>query len=290
LSLNRAPAHVVLLGDSTLDNLIWVNRSVADSVVGRLRAGLREHFAPAAPLVTNCAADGFTSGDVLRGAVPAVSGGARAAAGEPFPGWEANEIFRPLEALDALQKESAPCSHAVVSVGGNDFLEALSRQRPLAETAAEFSANLAAIIARMENTAAPPRIVLMLQYRPCLATDAEGHGVYRAIDRAIPGEAPPLAKLNQLMESVYRPILAAARARRIAVVDLPRAMDPADPDLFVNQIEPSAKSSALIAAILVHLLASHDFAGPSRLYRTDAAGGFQSELNDASAPWTIRRA
>lgn len=288
--MNRAPSHVVLLGDSTLDNLVWVNRSVADSVVGRLRAGLRKHFAPVVPQVTNCAADGFTSGDVLHGAVPAVSGEAWAAAGEMFPGWEAHEIFRPLDALDKMQKKSAPCSHAVVSVGGNDFLEALSGQCPLAETAAAFSANLAAIIARIENTAAPPRIVLMFQYRPCLAADAEGHGVYQAIDRAIPGGAAPLAKLNQLMESVYRPILAAARARRIPVADLPRAMDPADPDLFVNQIEPSAKSSALIAAILVHLLAAHDFAGPSRLYRTDAAGRFQSELNDASAPWTIGRA
>ena len=92
--------HVVLLGDSTLDNIVWVrededSQSVPFHLRGRLGLG---------DIVTNYAADGYTTSDVLNGGAPFISAHARREAGDPFPD---DDFFHPLVALNELVEAAA---------------------------------------------------------------------------------------------------------------------------------------------------------------------------------------
>ena len=100
-----APPHVVLIGDSTLDNVVWVEQA-AEAVPPTLQRLLEKH-SPGAT-VTNLAADGFTSTDVLRGAPAAISYRAREQAGDPLPTSSPMEIFHPLAELKAMASKPTP--------------------------------------------------------------------------------------------------------------------------------------------------------------------------------------
>jgi len=55
---------------------------------------------------------------VLEGNKPHISFNGRKAHGDPFPGMEKKEVFKPLEVLKTLDP---PPSHVLLSVGGNDI-------------------------------------------------------------------------------------------------------------------------------------------------------------------------
>ena len=245
----EAAAHgelpcVVLVGDSTLDNVVWVD-SAADAVPPTLQRRL-EQRAPGAAVI-NLAADGFTSADVLHGAAAAISHSARAAAGDPFPTASPMDTFRPLSALAAL-----PCAptHVILSVGGNDVREILGAMHELPARVAAFQENYPHISTACEASGAD--VVIMLQYRPDLSTDADHYGVYQAIDTGIPGAADRVRKLNLLMEQIYPPVLSLAAAKGWDVLDLPNTFDIHDSGLYRHQIEPSARGGALIAELIAH--------------------------------------
>jgi len=98
-------AKLLLLGDSTIDNYYWVSEgcTVSDHLTRQL---------PGWDIV-NFAVDGFTTSSLLKGeykncAVDSIQ--------------HTHDIFNPLKAL-AKEKD---VEHIVLSVGGNDFREALS--------------------------------------------------------------------------------------------------------------------------------------------------------------------
>ena len=245
--------HVILLGDSTLDNVVWLHEDRDQRVSQQLRRAL-----DAEAVVTDLAADGFTSSDVLRGHEPAISRSTRAAVGEPFP-VDVDGVFAPLDALAAVVART-PATHVVLSVGGNDVREILGALHELPATVARFHANFAAILARViEITSSAAHVIIQLQYRPSLDMDRH-YGVYAAIDR-LPAEAlglddaasaTPLLKLHALMERLYLPVVAHARAQGLTVLDMPRTLDPRDSRLYVSQIEPSALGGRLIAQLIAH--------------------------------------
>jgi len=299
------------VGDSTLDNLIWQTKGadgnfvLGDSCIGKLRASL-----PCGSTVTNYAADGFTSANVLDGAVPFLSREAWRRHSEPFPVTESvvstskgdarvdslrAGTFRPLDAIEALHKKAAPpVSHVLLSVGGNDIREILTCLHRLPAILEMFSRNYLAICERLLALPSPPRLLLMLQYQPCLAHDAGCYGVYSAIG-SLPGPGNAQQKLHELMQRIYAPVLAFARKHRLAIVDLPRTFDPARTELYRCQIEPSCHGSALIADVVTHLMATHDFDGPSVLYSRSKMGVMRHEPNNfctAARPerWTVVRA
>lgn len=248
--------HVALLGDSTLDNVIWMNKDAdaqALCVTGQLQREL-----DAADTVHNLAADGFTTTDMLKGAAPALSYGIRKTLGDPLPVASARSVFKPLEHLAACH-----ATHAVLSVGGNDIRIILSDMRQLGEASAVFASNYPRIVESIVQSV--PALVLVLQYRPARDMDFEGYGVYTAMS-TLPGAGGPVAKMNALMERMYVPILALARARRLPVVDLPSSFDIHDRDLYSHQIEPSASGSQLIAKLIAHVLRNHAFDGESQIY------------------------
>ncbi len=189
---------MVTLGDSTIDNLIWMDRDdrtgnfdYGQCVVAKLRQTLHEmHFAksrddaPAAaaaaaaaapsseappapppappPRVVNLAADGFTSENVLRGAQPVLSRAAWAAHGEAFPVHPRSHVLAPLDVLEELHARD-PVSHVVLSVGGNDVREVLSSMHLLPRIVQRLLSNYRAICERVLAMTPRPNLVLMMQ-------------------------------------------------------------------------------------------------------------------------------
>ena len=165
--------HVVFIGDSTIDNLIWVKNqkySVAHYVKEQLSADWK---------VTNYAADGFTTSDVLNGAFPSISIQQRTKTGDPFP--LQNGIFSPLEQLEELHKQF-PVSHVILSVGGNDIRVILHKIQNLLAVLPQFTQNYEEIVKRLLKIT--PNIIFMTQYRPSSSQDHFYH-VYEAM-KSIP--------------------------------------------------------------------------------------------------------
>jgi hypothetical protein len=254
----KAPAlsktvHVITMGDSTIDNLIWQDKDergvfkVADSVIGQLRLALGGPH-----VVTNLAADGFTSGNVVHGAMPMLSAAAWRSAGEPFPGAAGDDRrgdLKPLECLSSMvtmgsaAAAEAPLSlaptHVLLSVGGNDVREILQNMHRLPEVVANFHVNFTSICETIvgmggggggADGAQGLNLVLMLQYQVCLTHEHGGYGVYAAM-ASLPGPGTGQQKLQAVMERIYAPVLELARKFNLAVIDLPRTFDPADSEL-----------------------------------------------------------
>eukprot|EP00004_Rigifila_ramosa_P006705 TRINITY_DN1762_c0_g1_i2.p1 TRINITY_DN1762_c0_g1~~TRINITY_DN1762_c0_g1_i2.p1 ORF type:complete len:310 (-),score=43.90 TRINITY_DN1762_c0_g1_i2:55-882(-) len=269
--------RVCFLGDSTLDNCVWV--APGEAVPDQLRMAL----GPQA-LVVNWAADAFTTTDLLRGAFPRVSGRRRLQVGDPFPTGES--LFAPLELLEALPASQRP-THIVLSVGGNDVREVLGA-RDVSGTVRQLVANSAEIIARIGRIC--PRLILVVLYRPCAATeiDSKHYGVYAAM-AGLPGPGTPMQKLELLLQQSYRAQFAALlqACPGAAVIDLANSYDPYDKNLYVCQIEPSAAGGAITAGLLAHAIQQHDFAGPSMIYAHARGSQTISATRTNPAAWSV---
>jgi len=271
-----AAVRVALLGDSTLDNVLWIQdgRSVSELLTAALPSGA----------VCNLAADGFNSADLLRGSEVVLSEGLRESIGDPVP-WSEDSTFRPLVQLAAL---SPPPTHVVLSIGGNDVREILGNMRRLPEIMGGFAQNYPAIVEACRKVT--PNVILMWQYRPSLDMD-QCYGVYRAMS-TLPGPESAEEKLNGLMETIYAPQLEMAKQLRLPIVDLPRTFDIRNEDLYVSQIEPSEKGGMVISALLSHVVLNRDFTkDPSKFYLYTPCIPGEGEVveeDNGEEPWRIR--
>ena len=104
-------------------------------------------------------------------------------------------------------------------------------------------------------------------HRPCISMDEGYYGVYQAME-TLPGPGDGLQKLNCLMETLYPGVVfQLARELRLPIIDLSRSFDIYDEDLYRCQIEPGYKGSQLIARLVTHVIAHHDFlVGESSFY------------------------
>ena len=290
----KAPSahlHLVTMGDSTLDNLIWMDKDpmtqqfpVHDCVIGQLRKQLPPHST-----VTNLAADGFTSSNVLHGAAPMLSRAAWARSNEPFPSdTDPSGILRPLDELASLHA-TKPVTHVLLSVGGNDVRVILQAMHKLPQVVATFHENYSKIVQHILSMDENIHLIVMLQYQVCLTHEHGGYGVYTAMSN-IPGPGTGAEKLQMLMERIYAPVIALAKEHQLMVIDLPRTFDPSNEELYRLQIEPSQEGGGLIANVVGKALARHDFDGGSYLYSM-VNGQFRSEANvfHESKPWRIVR-
>lgn len=278
-----ATVRIALLGDSTLDNVLWVGDSPC---IAEQLAATSENVA-----VANLAADGYTTCDTLHGNSRVISVGIRGRAGEgrgcdPLQ-YEVDGRFCPLVRLAKLRP---PPTHVVLSVGGNDVREILSDMGRLPEVMSTFMSKYAPIVeACLQVT---QKCVLMLQYRPSFYMDGGGYGVYQALAVAPgPGEAGnSVQKINKLMETIYAPVFAFARDKGLAIADLARTFDIYADELYSHQIEPSAKGGEVIVTILHHIIKQHGAQQPSTFYTyspcTPGGGEVKEEMNDGR-PWII---
>jgi len=206
--------------------------------------------------VTNYAADGFTTSDVLNGAIPSISMSQRAKC-DPFP--TGLNFFAPLEQLEALHKKS-PVSHVVLSVGGNDIRVILHKIQNLLAVLPKFVSNYEEIMKRLLKIT--PNVIIMTQYRPSFHQDNIYH-VYSAINSIpfLPGNS--IEKLNGLMGIMYGKVFQYAQENKLAVIDLSNTFEPRYSKLFECQIEPSQYGSQLTSKLITHVLQSHNWNSPS---------------------------
>lgn len=169
-----ASKHVVLMGDSTLDNVIWLD-SYEECVKAKLQESLGEDV-----FISNYAADGFTTTNMIEGAVPALSHSAREET-DPFPC--PLQVFNPLEHLAELHKKK-PVTHVVLSIGGNDIRVVLRSFERILQSMQKFLANYIKIVD--ECVKVTPKVIIMMQYRPSLYQD-KVYGVYHAISQGSGG-------------------------------------------------------------------------------------------------------
>ena len=107
--------NLFLVGDSTIDNLVWVDKK-EDCIHSKLIERLPEFE------ITNFSADGFTSQNVLDGACPNISRSQRRKIGDPFPD---EDHFAPLVYLESTALSLEKEHYCVLSIGGNDIREIL---------------------------------------------------------------------------------------------------------------------------------------------------------------------
>jgi hypothetical protein len=275
-----ASNRIALIGDSTLDNVLWVGNDLCIS----------EQLADAIPdaAVANLAADGYTTSDTLEGSKRVISVGMRGRIGgtggcDPLQ-YDADGRFCPLTQLMELKP---PPTHIILSVGGNDVREILGDMRKLPDVMREFAPKYADIVDVCMTVTA--NVLLMFQYRPSFYMDGGGYGVYQAI-AGTPGPGDAVQKMNMLMQTIYAPILGMAKEKKLPVIDLPRTFDIYCDELYSHQIEPSAKGGEVIAAIALHVVERDSSEKPSTLYSYAPCvpgAGVVNEISNAEDPWVI---
>lgn len=277
---NTSTTRIALIGDSTLDNLLWVGDDpcIAEQLAARVSGSA----------VANLAADGYTTSDTLNGSERVISVGMRGRLGSPGGcdplQYESDGKFCPLIRLAELQP---PPTHIILSVGGNDVREILRDMQKLPEVIKEFAPKYMDIVDVCTTIAS--NVVLMFQYRPSFYMDGGGYGVYQAIG-STPGPGDAVQKMNTLMQTIYTPILHVAQEKRLPVIDLPRTFDIWCDELYSHQIEPSAKGGEVISAIVEHVVKNEFPEKPSTLYSYSPCvpgAGVVSELANTGEPWLI---
>ena len=272
-----ATTRIALVGDSSLDNVLWVSGPKSQSISQQITTAIGS-----AGAVANYAADGFTSGDTLNGNSRVISVAMRKRFGDPIQ-YDMDGVFRP---LNRIKKLEPPPTHIVISCGGNDVREILSDMGKIGSVVEGFKENYPKIVDAC--LAVTPNVIIMLQYRPSFHMDGGGYGVYQAIG-GMPGPGDTVLKLNHLMENIYKPVMTLAREKELAIIDLPRTFDIYDDSLYTHQIEPSEIGGSNIAQMIAHAAASHNEESDDRrslFYLMDKSGEIHMEPNVGEA-WTI---
>jgi lysophospholipase L1-like esterase len=269
-----ASGQVVLVGDSTIDNVVWCQDD--DQCV---RAQVEVQLP--SMKITNYAADGFTSANVLRGACPFISRSRRALS-DPFPD---AENFQPLAYLKAaVEDPTYSPNYVVLSIGGNDVREILSHLHLLPQRIVQFLSNYQQIVHFITKEVKPkPSLILMFQYLPAVEMD-QCYGVYAAMN-SLSFEGDPVEKLQKLMENAYAPIVQLAAKEGLPIVDLSNTLNPFESSYFISQIEPSPLASEAIAKLIAHVVEKHDFhSSQSVIY--SGVGEIHSKVNDGRS-WKV---
>ena len=272
---------LLLLGDSTLDNSYWVSEGCAVS----------DHLTKQLPgwEIINFAVDGFTTSSMLSGeykdhAVESIQ--------------HTHDFFKTLK---ALAKEE-DVEHILLSVGGNDFREALSdliymspenRPQAIEELAKTLTTNYLQIVNKIKKLKPEAKLTIVLQYTPCIKMDL--YHIYFLMDKICCNETisgrlsaykmmashylfglnderqrNAIHKLHETMATIYRNLFKTLGKQSMAVIDLASSFDYQDGTSYVSQIEPSNKGGEQIAQLVAHAVTHHNFSGPSIIYAKPA--------------------
>lgn len=170
------------LGDSTLENIYHhlngegtnIPQALNDSVEGQLQTKLGGKFQ-----VVSHANDGFTTGNVL--SLGTIGRALIAQFGPKFDAYikaklsaSQSRIPSPLEELTREISKSPKATHyVVISVGGNDFREHLTKNRlKLLTDVPNIQARYLAILNSVQEMGTNVRPILMFQYRPDANNDS----------------------------------------------------------------------------------------------------------------------
>lgn len=286
---------VVFIGDSTLDSEHW-DPDLTASVPEQLKSVLTDR-----DIVINLAMDGYTTEDVLSGAYKDKAFRQHPegfTSHDPVDSRHTCEMFYPLKELEKIAKEGEP-THIFLSVGGNDFRESIvkiiftqpeERINELRRIIKKANDNAKEIIERLKKICPKSNIAIMLQYTPNISPDVyyiyflmqqiaerkkidkDSLGtkfdflVYKIFGQSISIQDAAVKQLHDLMVLAFENVISEARKMNIPVLDMATSFDHTNKDLYVKQIEPSRQGAALIAEMMVHVMAAHDFSGQSAIY------------------------
>lgn len=314
MSLSAPTPKIVILGDSTIDNRIWLgpetvqlmlnsmvpgkftfsrffqqlrrmNPMAPKSVVQNLRDRLPNNI-----LIVDRTNDGFTTEDVLNGAYKdKVFGEGRH---DFFP----HEFFEPLE-TDELKD----ASHIILSVGGNNFREFIlnAMSQPAGEARESYIKtnypivfdyllrDYKSIILRLSEKSPNAHIILMTQYFPAIQQRMlTMTNIYQFMAELgkILGTGNAEDTIIKVMKDTYgdglnfittEPML---QGRKFSIVDVTSSLNPNCSAYFTGQIEPSHEGGQRIAKMLAHVIEQSHLAS-NKIYRF-LPGFFRSEAAD----------
>jgi len=269
-------SDLVLLGDSTLDNVVWVDGQ-EECIAYKLRQRNR------GKKVYNLAADGFNSRNMLTGASPAISWDARRKGNDPFlvqdylsnpMTWTDPKSFKPLEQISQIPKTELENAICICSFGGNDIREALGEiaygkdpKEILQLTLKNYFEFLSQLLPRCK------KVVLCTQYFP-----NQNEDLYRIY------EVFQLEGVKELMRNIYPPLLEFAKEKNLAIADFANTFDSTNSSLYQAQIEPSSLGGDLIVEIIDYVAKHHAFQ-KSLIYSLNDGGEIQVKENDGS--WNV---
>ncbi len=283
--------NVTLIGDSTLDNRIWVDGIFSNYLWNRVgivrdpsaeivKKSQRVFLKPRLSVIESLMVmlpeyaihdytnDGFTTEDCIRGAPKDKVFGKGNGTFSLFP----NEFFIPLQAAEEDIEKS---QFVVVSIGGNDvreFLQEVARTKSSPQKSQfirnqfkavlkELKNNYLQILNKIRELNANAKIILMSQYYPsAIQNNYHILELMREIGEALSNNSnpDPMIVLHDIMKQTYTDILKNLTDSNVAIADITSTLNPFDNNNHVSQIEPSATGGKKIAQALKFLLTTSE--------------------------------
>lgn len=267
---------LVFIGDSTIDNKIWVEdgrylnalrellgikpAKLSQKIHNQAELSVVENIRTLLPqmLIADHTNDGFTTRDCLKG------GQRNAVFGSSLPISFPSETFEPL--VDGAQ-DIKKANYIVLSVGGNNIREFLKNIHTFdkGELKTEFANVLETlkteyveIINEIRRLNSDAKIILMTQYYP--SATQNNYKIYPSMQKIGPlfdlGLNPnnPMDVIHALIQETYTNVLSTVKDENIVVADITSSLDPFDSKNNVGQIEPSGIGGRKIALMLKHII------------------------------------
>lgn len=283
---DKNEVEVVCIGDSTLDNRIWVDGLFAtfiksrlgidrDSADERVSKYQNSFFKPALSVIENLKMilpdykihdytnDGFTTTDVLKGnARDKVFGTGNFL---PFP----DTFFEPLKEAEKDIKKS---QYVIVSVGGNNFREFLQSVQQIPAEFRNISIKsgfegvfqtllkeYVEIVQKIRAMNPDAKIILMTQYYPsALQNNYKIYEFMHELGKILNIGGPShdaMTVIHNIVQKTYaKAFEQLANDKNIIVADITSSLNPYDKDNHVSQIEPSGLGGQRIAMMLQYLM------------------------------------
>lgn len=274
---------LTILGDSTIDNKVWVGPGLPGNFLAtrlgikredsnsRIRRAQTGWFKPELSVVENLTAklpdfeikdysnDGFTTKDVLNGAYrDKVFGEGRFAM---FP----HEELHPIE---AAEKDIQDSDYVLLSIGGNNFREFLQnalgikdsekRKAFIKENYDKVFTNLKneyiEIVNRIRKINPNATLVLMTQYYPSFKQNK--YNIYKFMSELgqVMGigenHSDPMDVIHEVVKKTYSEAFKEIGTKNIVVADITSSLDPFNKKNHTWQIEPSGVGGEKIAEML----------------------------------------
>lgn len=248
--ISKAPGHLVLLGDSVLDNFYWLDKQKED-VEYQMNHDLKKKFGRDF-VCTNLALDETESKDIFEGKIPG-SVYVKERANLKLKDYQTDDdgVFRPLNIISKIVPKP---THALLSIGGNDgrvvILTSIGDMSSVVKKllSGGFETNYAKAVDEVLKLI--PNTILVVVYRPG------------------PGFIVPLDMSNRLYEALIPIIFKVGRERKLPIIDLSRTFNPLDTaDYGSTPIEPSNKSGQYICDLTMKVLEDFKFGkNESKIY------------------------
>jgi hypothetical protein len=259
---NTKPYHVVLLGDSVLDDFYWLSDSTKDvryQLEALLKSKNPQHR------VSNWAVDESTIDCVLNGKKPrSVYVNSRSWNNlEAYP-TESNGKVYPLRLI-----QNNDVTHAVLSIGGNDARSVFAQTFDLEniyKTMIHYGIvdDLKRLVKSILKYV--PNLILVYVYHPQITWTPLIYGL------------PPEHVVTQLLIKFSPLFFDIARDYKLPLLDLSRTFNPHDSsDYGTTPIEPSNKSGQYIANLIDHIIEDFSFGTDESKVYWGAPGHIKSE-------------